>query len=139
MEASAKTAHTKGPGLIASLTGAGLPGLAGLALSGGNPVGFAAGVAGAKAAQAGYQKFSHLAARHLARLVRAAHAGSATAEQAIAAIKGGVPAAVVNTVMSGVGQPLALAGAAYGAEGVGQAFDSLGRHGGGGEEADAGE
>ena len=139
LEASAQTAHAKGPGLLKSLTGAGAPALAGLALSGGNPVGFAAGYAGGKLAQAGYQKFSHTAARHLARLVRAAHAGNATAEQAIAAIKVGVPAAVVNTVMSGVGQPLALAGAAYGAEGVGQAFDSLGHRGGGGGEAEAAE
>lgn len=133
LEASAKTAHTRGPGLLGSLTSAGLPGLAGLAMSGGNPVGFAAGALGARAVQQVGSRVNQAATRQLAALVRAARAGSVTADMAISAIKAGVPAATVNTIMSSAGQPYALAGGAAALEGIGRAFE--GRHGG--DEAEA--
>jgi hypothetical protein len=134
--ASANTMHTKGPGLLKSLTGASLPALGGLALSGGNPVGFAAGALGAQLAQSGARRVSRDATMYLARLVRAARAGNATSQLALDAIKGGVPAATVNTIMSNVGQPLALAAGSAVAEGVGSALEGRGGRGGGEAEAE---
>lgn len=66
---------------------------------------------GTKLALKAGSKAHREATRLLNQLVQAARSGKASSQMALDAITGGVPAAVVNTIMSGVGQPLALAGA----------------------------
>jgi hypothetical protein len=67
------------------------------------------------------------ATKLLNQLVQAARSGNATSKMALDAITGGVPAALVNTIMSGVGQPLALAAGNAAVEAAG----SVGRGRGG--------
>src|SRR5205814_10467364 len=112
LKASEQTVHARGPGLMKSLTGASLPGLVALGVTGGNPAAAIGAYGATMAAQAAAKRLSREATFQPARLVRAAQAGNATAEMALNAVKVGVPAATVNTIMSGVGKPLALAGAA---------------------------